>query len=456
MYEFKLPDLGEGVHEGEVLKWHVQVGGTVAEDAPLVDIETDKAAVTIPSPRGGKVVALNGKVGEIVHVGTVIAVIDDGTGPAAKPAATPATASAAAPTPPAAVAAANPNGNKRPAPAVAAAPANVAVSVGRKAIAAPATRRLARENHIDINQVIGSGPAGRVTSDDVLRYVNEGGALPGGSQIPSTPVDGDESAEYVGTAGAGTIPLLDVAPLEDFAKYGPIEKEALRSIRRKVARKMVTSLILTPHAVHMDEADVTELDEVRRLERERYRKNSHPGGSRLTLLAFIVKAVVAGLKRVPVFNASVDAVREEIIYKKFYNIGIAVDTGQSLVVPVLRDADKLSVIEIAERIADLADRARTGKLDQAEFKGGTFTISNMGPLGGTNLIPVINHPESGILGVGRVQEKPVVRDGEIVIRKILPLTLSLDHRVADGANAAAFVGFIVNQLTSPITMLIEG
>ncbi len=215
---------------------------------------------------------------------------------------------------------------------------------------------------------------------------------------------------------------------------------------------MVTSMTIVPHVAHMDEADVTLLEEFRK--KERTRREGQPGG-KLTLLPFVTKAVTAGLRAAPSFNASLDPFREEVIYKKYYNIGIAVDTGRGLVVPIVRDTDRKSIVQISADIEDVATRAREGALNVEEMRGGTFTITNVGPLGGTALIPTINYPEVAILGMGKVQEKPVVRDGEIVIRKILPLTLSFDHRIADGADAARFVTELIRQLSDPNLLLLE-
>jgi pyruvate dehydrogenase E2 component (dihydrolipoamide acetyltransferase) len=419
MFEFKLPDLGEGIHEGEILKWHVAVGDSIKEDAPLVDVETDKAAVTIPSPRAGKIVSLTGKPGDTVTVGQVITVIDDGSGVAVT------AAEEAAPPPEAVVVPAAPPGVRRPVPA------------------APATRRLARELGVDINLAEPTGPGGRVTPEDVQR-------LAAGEAAPQ-PAAAAPEAEFSARA-ASAIPFLDIEPLPDFSQWGPVETEQLRSIRRKVARKMVTSMILVPHVAHMDDADVTLLEDFRK--QEHSRREGTPGG-RLSILPFVVKAITAGLRAAPAFNASLDPFKEEIVYKKYYNIGIAVDTGHGLIVPVVKETDRKSVMRISADIEDLAGRAREGKLDVSELRGGTFTITNVGPIGGTALIPTINYPEVAILGMGRVQEKPVVRDGEIVIRKILPLTLAFDHRVADGADAARFVTELARQLSDPKLLLLE-
>jgi len=446
LFEFKLPDLGEGIAEGEILKWYVEEGGEIGEDEPLMDVETDKAAVTIPSPKGGKIAAHKGKVGDIVNVGDVVVLIDDGTGEAAAVEEATAEKTFAEPdapepeaVPEAVVPAAMP-GVRRPVPA------------------APATRRLARELKIDINLVSPTGPGGRVTPEDVHRFANHGTAPVAVSagepkeHVAANQVrDNTAFAEFAAHASS-TIPFLELEPLPDFSADGPVEVEALRSIRRKVARKMVTSMSLIPHVAHMDDADVTDLDKFRIREKER---RSGGAGGRLTLLAFVIKAITAGLKAAPSFNASLDPFREEIIYKKYYNIGFAADTGRGLVVPVIKDTNNKSIIQIADDIYEKATLARDGKLPPEDMRGGTFTITNVGPLGGTALLPTINYPEVAILGMGKVQEKPVVRNGEIVIRKILPLTLAFDHRIADGADAARFVAELVRQLSDPNLLLLE-
>jgi len=440
MYQFKLPDLGEGVHEGEILKWHVNIGDNIKEDDPLVEVETDKAAVTIPSPKSGKIVSLTGKIGDTILVGNVVAVIAaEGEEVAAPPKVT-------APLKAVATEAA------APAAKVPAAPV-VTVPLKGPIPAAPATRRFAREQGIDIQQAIPTGPGGRVTLDDVKRQI-EGKAkkVPPTAEAAAEPAEERRAVAEFAAHAASAIPFLDIEPMPDFEQWGPVEREPLRSIRRKVAHRMVTSMILIPHVAHMDEADVTLLEEFR--QREKPRRAGQPGGH-LTLLAFVIKAVTAGLKAAPAFNASLDPFKEEIVYKKYYSIGIATDTGRGLMVPVIKDTDRKSILQISAAIEDLATRAREGKIEVAELHGGTFTITNVGPLGGTALIPAINYPEVAILGIGKVQEKPVVRDGQIVIRKILPLTLAFDHRVADGADAARFVSELVRELSDPNLLLLE-
>ena len=459
MYEFKLPDLGEGIHEGEILKWHVRPGETVAEDAPLVDVETDKAAVTIPSPRAGKVVRVAGEVGDIVETGQVVAVIDDGSGGAVGEAAGAGEAVAAAPAaespaPTGRAAEEMPAGlpeaeeEESTAPAAARTAPGSPVVPGRPVPAAPAVRRLARELGVDLAAVAGSGPGGRVLAEDV-RAAAAGGVPAGPAAAASGAAAGTGP---VPAGGAGGIPFLEIEPLPDFARWGPVETEPLRSIRRRVAQKMTTSMILVPHVAHMDEADVTELEDFRTRVRDEHVER---GGGKLTLLSFVIRAVTAGLKAAPAFNASLDPFAGRIVYKKYYHIGFAADTGRGLVVPVIKDADRKSVNEISRELAEKAALAREGKLPLTDMQGGTFTITNVGPLGGTALIPTINYPEVAILGMGRVQEKPVVRDGQIVIRKMLPLTLAFDHRVADGADAARFVGELVRWLSDPKQLLID-
>jgi len=458
MYEFKLPDLGEGIHEGEVLKWYVAEGGPIAEDAPLCDIETDKAAVTIPSPKGGRVVALNGKPGAIVKTGQVIAVIDDGSATAkGEPLKPPSEGVAPAGAPDEPARRGEPVTGPRRAEATAPTAEQRTTSSLTLVAAAPATRRIARELGVDINLVTATGKGGRVTADDVKNFAAQGKSAPVGA-VAVAPTAAQTAAPAAATQQPQSatafqkIPFLDIEPLPDFAQWGQVTREPLRSIRRRVAHRMVTSMILVPHVAHMDEADVTLLEAFRK--REQQHHQGQPGGH-LTLLPFVIKAVTAGLRATPAFNASLDPFVEEIVYKQYFNIGLAVDTGRGLIVPVVKGTDHKSIMQISAEIERLALAARDGKSDVEDLRGGTFTITNIGPLGGTALIPAINYPEVAILGMGRVQEKPVVRDGQIVIRKLLPLTLAFDHRIADGADAARFVSELVRQLSDPNLLLLE-
>jgi pyruvate dehydrogenase E2 component (dihydrolipoamide acetyltransferase) len=445
MYRFTLPDLGEGIHEAEILQWYVTAGDEIAEDANLVNLETDKAAVTIPAPKGGKVAELFAKVGDIVNVGQVIVAIDTGEAESSAVITAPSALQNAS----AGDVRSSEQDNDRSPGGTGPVPA------------APATRRLAREMKVDIRKVPPTGPAGRVTFDDVRLFASKNQASStedGKDDIvalrdqPVSPLPKVDSLTEFAAHAASTIPLLDIRPLPDFQKFGDVEIKPLRSIRRKVARKMVTSMVLVPHVAHMDEADVTELEEFRK--REQSRRKGQPGGH-LTLLSFVTRAVVAGLKAAPAFNASLDPFKEELIYKKYYNIGIAVDSGNGLIVPVMKNAEHKSIIQISATIEDLAKRSREGSIGVEDLQGGTFTITNVGPLGGTAMIPTINYPEVAILGMGKVQEKPVVRNGEIVIRKMLPVTLAFDHRVADGIDAARFVKELIRLLSDPSLLMLE-
>ncbi len=448
MFEFKLPDLGEGIQEGEILKWYVDKGGEITEDEPLVDVETDKAAVTIPSPRSGKIVDRKGEVGDMVNVGEVFVIIDDGSG-----------GEASLPAPE----------KKEEAPKQEAAPKKQEASVskpapkpvakavehadGRPVPAAPATRRLAREMGIDINQVPGTGPGGRVTTEDVQAFADGGAPVATSDTAPAASQASKAAPREAVEIPKSGIPLLELEDLPDFSQQGPVEIEQFRSIRRKVAKKMVTSMVVVPHVAHMDEADVTELEKLRIAEKKAAEQDG--SGVRLTLLPFMMKALTAMLRKYPQFNASLDPFREEIIYKKFYNIGFAADTPRGLMVPVVKDTNNKSIVEISQEIIELATRAREGNIEPQDIQHGTISITNVGPIGGTGLIPTINYPEVAILGMGRVQEKPVVRDGEIVIRKMLPLTLAFDHRIADGAQAAYMVTELIKMLENPTKLLLS-
>jgi len=446
VYEFKLPDLGEGIHEGEILKWYVAVGDTVEEDAPLVDVETDKAAVTIPSPRGGRVARLAGEVGATVLVGAVLAVIDSGEEPAVLAASESPRAHQGGLGEPSAAGSVASGGSVLPIPA------------------APATRRLARELGVDLRNVTPSGPAGRVLVADVRLAAQANPAPPAGSETTSVPPTAAPASARPAPATAGKrptpapagsdvgIPFYQLPALPDFTRWGEVRREPLRSIRRKIARHMTTAKLVVPHVAHMDDADVTRLYELTRRLRERYAER--PGG-RLGLLPFVVRAVVAGLREWPMFNASLDPFAEEIVYKGFYNVGVAVDTPRGLMVPVVHGAERAPVLELSARIEHLAGAAREGSLGVDDLRGGTFTISNIGPLGGRAVVPAVHYPEVAILGLGRASEQAVVRDGEIVVRRMLPLTLAFDHRVADGADAARFVGALMARLEDPERLLVE-
>ncbi len=432
MYELKLPDLGEGIAEAEILAWHIRPGDTVAEDAPLVDVETDKATVTIPSPIAGKVMRLLAEVGDIVQVGQVIVEFDVvGESETA--------ASRSVPLPPTELSATNqvakdPVAQTTPEPS-----AGSSLPVA----AAPATRRLARELGVDIEKIDGTGPGGRVTSEDVERASRLAQA--------SSPTQQSVAPGQVGSGAPATaIPYYAPESMPDFEAQGPADRVPVRSVRRKVATKMATAHILVPQVTHTDEADVTELENLR------HRLNDHlsaAGLAKVTLTALVVKLLPRLLARHPAFNATLDHERNEIVLKYYYNIGVAADSPKGLVVPVVNGADRLRLVEVAREIGDLAQRARNEQLKPGELRGGTFTVSNIGALGGFSPNPIVNYPEVALLGMGRARQRPVVHDEAIVARTMLPLALSFDHRVADGAQAARMLGELVGWLEDPVWLL---
>lgn len=457
MYTFKLPDLGEGIQEGELLAWHVKENDAVKEDDPLCDMETDKASVTIPCPKTGTVLRLGARVGDMVQVGQVLVEIEttekadqprpesdrdkDASLSPDKPADDDQSGGTDSKS-------ADPDRHDKEAGAGRKGAGDTGPAT--RAIAAPAVRRLAREMDIDINQVSGTGPGGRVTAEDLAGYDKPSDT---DSETTSTP---DDAVQVSG------IPFLVSEPLPDFAAQGPVETVPIRSLRRKTAAKTVTSSILVPHVAHMDDIDVTELEKLRRTfnDRPESRLSSDPASEEnsstpagLTLLAFVIKGVSHLLKSYPAFNASVDTDRMQIIHKRFYHIGFAADTPRGLLVPVIRDADRLSPAVLGYRIRHLARAAREGDITREDLTGGTFSVTNVGAIGGTHVLPVINHPETAILGLGRMEKKPVVRNDAIVIRQMLPVTLCFDHRVADGAQAARFMKDLKAMLEDPVVFL---
>jgi len=462
MYTFKLPDLGEGIQEGELLEWHVNEGDAVKEDDPLCDMETDKAAVTIPCPKTGTVHRLGARVGDMVQVGQVLVEIET----------TETTDQSGTET-----SHARDNSLSQDQPSdrgksskidkmdsVAAGPDPHDTSAGdrhkspgdagpvTRAIAAPAVRRLAREMDIDINQVSGTGPGGRVTAEDLAGYDKQ----PDTDKAPETKATSDDTMLVSG------IPFLASSPLPDFAAQGPVKTVPIRSLRRKTAAKTVTASILVPHVAHMDEIDVTELEKLRQTYNDHPKHHLSAGPEfeeepatpdGLTLLAFVIKAVSRLLKSYPAFNASLDPDQMQIIHKLFYHIGFAADTPKGLVVPVIKDADRLGTAALGYRIRHLARAAREGTSIREDLTGGTFSVTNVGAIGGTHVVPVINYPETAILGLGRMEKKPVVRNEKIVIRQMLPVTLCFDHRVADGAQAARFMKDLKAMLEDPVVFV---
>jgi pyruvate dehydrogenase E2 component (dihydrolipoamide acetyltransferase) len=439
--DFKLPDIGEGVHEGEIVRWLVKDGDSFAVDQPIVEIMTDKATVEIPSSVAGKVTKLLSKEGDMAKVGQTIMSYEQGAGatatakpaaasiPASKPVPAPAAAKPAAPAPRPQAAAA-PTRQAAPAPNTPAQAQSYVAEPGR-VLATPATRRLARDLSIDLTKVPATGPHGRVTKEDVQKFT---GATAAG---PAMPVHA--RATYVPTQGMG-------------------ERETLvpfRGIRRKIAEAMSRSRTVIPEFTYVDEIDMTELVALRKDAKE----TAEALGVKLTYLPFIIKALIQGLKRYPTMNASLDEQGGNVVLKNYFNIGIAVDTDQGLVVPVVKDADRKSILQIAAEITELADKARKGKLALEDMQGATITITNPGPIGGLITAPVINWPEVAIVGIHKIVRRPVVKTingkEEITIADMMYVSLAVDHRVVDGASAARFCNVLIDYLSNPKKLMLE-
>ncbi|HEX6761018.1 MAG TPA: dihydrolipoyllysine-residue acetyltransferase [Propionibacteriaceae bacterium] len=421
--EVKVPDIGD-FNDVPVIEVHVKPGDAVNADDPLVTLESDKATMDVPSPAGGAVADVLVKVGDTVSEGTPILMLQPGDGALTEPptlveqqepppeAAQPAAAAARAP-------AAAPTAAAAPAPAAAApapaAPAAAAPDVGG-AHAGPSVRRMAREFGIDLGAITGTGPKNRITKDDLLAFLRGPAQAPAAAAAPA--------------AGMG-IPEI---PAQDFSKFGPVETKPLARIKKLSGPFLHRSWLNVPHVTHSDEADITDLD--------KYRKEldtaAKTDGYRVTLLAFLVKASVSVLKQFPEFNSSLSPEKDSLILKKFYNIGIAVDTPEGLVVPVVKDADRKGIVELSKEFGEISKKARDGKLSPGDMQGGTFTISSLGGIGGTSFTPIVNAPEVAILGVVRSKMSPVWSGSEFVPRLMLPVSLSYDHRVIDGALAARF------------------
>ena len=396
LQEFKFPDVGEGIAEAEIIRWLVKEGDAVKEDQDLLEVETDKAILTLNSPYTGKVTKLHGKEGDIIKVGDVLTTFDAGGKEATVVEA-----------------------EKRDSGTVVGTLSdNEVVEVIRPVQATPAVRALAKQTGIDLARVKGTGPGGRITKEDVERAATK--------TTQQTNVEADT--------------------------YGSVEKLPLRGIRRTVAKRMAEASKRVAEVTIWEDADITELEQVRAKER----KVAEEKGVKLTYLPFLIKAVIPALNGHPYFNASLDEAAEAIILKKYFNIGIAVDTTDGLIVFVIKDADKKNILDLAKETATLAEKARLRKIDLHELKGSTFTITNYGVVGASYGTPIINYPEVAILGLGKIEDRPVVRSGQIAIRKIMPLSLAFDHRVIDGVEAGRFLGVVIQHLEDPNLMLIEG
>lgn len=435
--DFKLPDLGENIASGDVVSVFVSVGDVVKPGQALLEVETDKAVIEVPCPPGGRVASVLVKKGDTVKVGQTLLTLE-AAGSAASVAAAPAKpAPAAAPPavakvapaepapvapPPAAVkpAALKPAAVK---PAVEPEPAAPSPAVAAVEPAGPAVRRLARELGVDLGRVKGSGPAGRILREDIVAAVRQGSAQ--GARSAST-------------------------PSSDRDDWGPVHREQMSRMRRTIATNMVRSVSTIPHLTNFDDADVTEMERLRKASADDHAKVN----VKLTALSFVIKAVSLSLRQHPAMNSSIDVEKGEILYKDYVNIGLAVDTPRGLVVPVLRGCDELSIPQIAQAIAETAEKAKHAQYSIEDLRGGTFTISNLGAIGGTYSTPIINWPEVAILLVGRSRKLPVVQGDRIEPRLMMPLSLSYDHRIVDGAMAARFLREVIGYLESPGRLLL--
>ncbi len=460
--DFKFPDVGEGTTEGTLVKWLVSEGSPIKADQPIAEIETDKAVVEIPSPKTGVILKLYGKPGEVIKVGNVLATIGDvgetagTTIPTSSPAASASAIKSLAP--------AAPKSTTSPSAGI---------------LAAPSTRQLARTLNVDLSSVKGTGPAGRITDEDVKNAGAVGKMTRGKSPSPSSPANSTPSpstsrGEYREpweSTSASEHPLVSsensmettqgihiVSPLAHtdaqrpaWKSEGSEERVPLKGLRKIISDRMVKSMFTAVQVTHMDEVDVTALVRLREKEKAKLEKK----GIKLTFLPFIAKACVAALQNHPYLNASIDDAAQEVVLKKYFHVGIAVDTEDGLIVPVVRNVDQKSIIQLSKEMQELAEKTRARKTSPDDLKGSTFTITNIGSLGGVYATPVINWPEVAILGVGKIQEKPVVKDGKIVIRHMMSVSLTFDHRIVDGAQAVRFTNEILQHLEDPGLFLLD-
>lgn len=422
-YIFKFPDIGEGLEEGVIVEWHVDKGQKVKMGDSLVTMETDKVVTAIPSPKDGIIAAKFGKVGETIHVGSALVEID------LEGAESVETASEAVEEGAGVVGTLEVAGNSM---VLSASKEGIADNLSSnskavKALATPVARAIAKEYGIDINKVTGTGPGGRVVKEDIIKF----GQVKSGNVTTSS----------------------DPVQKNDIAHGGEkVEIEPLSQIRKTIAKNMINSKHNAAHMTVFEEVEISELERIRLKYKETFIKD----GVKLTYLAFVVKATAIALKKHKSLNSEMDSEAGNMVYKKYYNIGIATDTDKGLVVPVIRDADKLSVKEIANMVSILSAKARDGKLTLDDMRDGTFTITSYGSIGGLFAVPVINYPQAGILGVGRINKKPIVNaNNEIVPGLVLPLSLSVDHRIADGGETARFINTIMGYLADPVSLLME-
>ena len=394
--EFKLPDVGEGITEAEIVRWLVKEGDRVKEDQDLVEIETDKALVTLPSPHSGKVLKHHAAEGDILKVGDLLSTIEEATEPSV----------------------AEQPRKEDSGTVVGILQTAEEIVTPSAVLATPAIRLMAKELRVDLTKVKGTGPGGRTTREDVERAAGK----------------------------------LRAKPAEDSDSYGRVERVPLRGLRRAIAKHMTEASLRVADVTIWEDADITDLEKVRAKER----KVAEQKGIKLTYLPFVFKAVIPALKAHPRLNATLDDELGVIILKKYYNIGLAVDTADGLMVFVIKEADQKTVLDLAREMAVLGEKARSRKIELPELKGSTFTITNYGVFGASYGTPIINYPEVAILGIGKVEDRPVIREGQVAIRKIMPLSLVFDHRVIDGVEAGRFLNVVIRHLEDPDLMLIEG
>ncbi len=422
-YVFKFPDIGEGLDEGIIVEWKVKKGQQVKVGESLVTMETDKVVTDIPSPKDGIIAEMYGKVGETIHVGEALVEIEmEGT--ASEVAAAEASKSEMVEEEGAGVVGTlEVAGNSAVLSASheGVATESTQTETKRKALATPVARAMAKDMGVDINQVKGTGPGGRVMKDDLIKFAQ--GKSTSTNQKTSISVSSEMETEVV----------------------------AMSQIRKTIAKNMIASKHNAAHMTIFDEVEISTLDSVRK----KFKADFEKRGSKLTYLAFVVKATALALKKFKALNSEMDMENSQMIYKKYYNIGIAVDTEKGLVVPVIKNADKLNIFDISMKIAEFSEKARTSTLTLDEMKDGTFTITSYGSIGGKFAVPVINYPQAGILGVGRISQQPVVIDNQLAVGLVLPLSLSVDHRIADGGETARFLNQVMSYLSDPVSLLMD-
>ena len=439
--DFRLPEVGEGIESGTVVGLLVSVGDAIEVDQPLLELETDKAVVEIPSSVSGVVTAINIEANQEAQIGQVILTIDE-AGAASVPADTEVDDASAEAEAENATPAAKPSTEAEapaePAPPRAEAPSRAHYQGdpdSRQLVpAAPSVRRLAREMGVDIRAVQGGGILGRISAADVRHFAETGSPLPAGP--PAAP---------------RSVPTFE---LPDFGRWGEVERKPMSGIRKATVRAMTTAWATVPMVTHFDKADSTEFEALRK----RYQPNAQALGAKLTPTAMLIKVVAAALRKFPDFNASIDTASNEVVYKSYVNIGVAVDTDYGLLVPVIKGADGKNMLELAVELGELAEKARERKLTPDEMQGGNFSVSNLGGIGGTGFTPIVNPPDVAILGVSRGSYEPVYdrETGEFAARMMMPLALTYDHRLIDGASAARFLRWVSRVIEEPVLMSLEG